>query len=593
MKKISLLFTTLILGASISAQTIHHKLSMPEPQTHYFHVQMELEDFEEEELVISIPVWTPGSYLVREFSKNINLVHAKDKNGNALEIDKTRKNKWKIEKGTAKKVVVNYEVYAFELTVRTSFLDLTHGYLNGTNVFMYPEEYKSLGGKLTVTPHDSFKKITTSLPKSGDGVANDSGTTFTFDDYDHLADSPIEIGNQEEFSFDAAGVKHNVAMYGPGNYDIEELKTDMAKVVETTTAIFGENPNEEYWFIIHNTENGGGGLEHKNSTTLNVNRWSYDEENYLGFLSLVAHEYFHLWNVKRIRPIELGPFDYDNENYTDLLWVMEGFTSYYDELILKRAGFYDQEKYLNVLKGTMNYVESSPGNKVQPVAHASFDAWIKAYRPNENSKNTTISYYSKGHLVAAVIEAMIIKESKGKKSIDDFMQLLYKKFYQEKKRGFTSGEFQSTLEEFIGLDLEDFFQKHVYGTETIDYKKYFEPLGLEIELTSNASVAFGVSTSESSGRLIIRSVTSNSMAESVGISPNDEIIAFNGFRVDSKSFGDFLEALEPNNEFNLIISRDNQLMTIDAQMGMVEIARYDFEFDDKNKLGKFWLREKM
>jgi predicted metalloprotease with PDZ domain len=272
---------------------------------------------------------------------------------------------------------------------------------------------------------------------------------------------------------------------------------------------------------------------------------------------------------------------------------MEGFTSYYDELILRRAGFYDKDQYLNVVKGTMNYVESTPGNNVQPVAHASFDAWIKAYRPNENSRNTTISYYSKGHLVAVVIEAMIIKESKGKKSLDDFMQLLYRKFYEEMGRGFTSEEFQSTLESFIGIDLSSFFEDHVYGTKTIDYKKYFKPLGLDIELTSNASVTFGVATSEDDGRLIVRSVTSNSMAENVGISPNDEIIAFNGFRVNGETFNQYISDLQPNQEFNLIISRDEQLMSIEAKMGTVEIARYNFTFDDSNKLGNFWLREKM
>jgi predicted metalloprotease with PDZ domain len=195
--------------------------------------------------------------------------------------------------------------------------------------------------------------------------------------------------------------------------------------------------------------------------------------------------------------------------------------------------------------------------------------------------------------VAVVIEAMIIKELKGKKSLDDFMQLLYKKFYEEMGRGFTSEEFESTLESFIGIDLTSFFEDHVYGTKTIDYEKFFEPLGVDIELTSNASVAFGLSTSEGDGRLLVRFVTANSMAENVGVSPNDEIIAFNGFRVNEETFNKYIGSLQPNQEFNLIISRDEQLMSIDAKMGMVEIARYNFTFDDSNKLGNFWLREKM
>lgn len=591
MKKISflILFTCfLTLGF---AQEIHHKLSMPEPQTHYFHVEVELTDFSEDELVLSLPTWTPGSYLIREYSKHLNLVRATDAKGKELPIGKIAKNKWSIYKKDVQKVIVKYEVYAFDLTVRTSFLDLTHGYLNGTNVFMYPEGHKELGGKLTVIPYSGFKKIATALPKQGDGVAGDGGTNYTFRDYDHLADSPIEIGNYETFSFKAAGVNHEVAMYGTGNYDVDRLKKDMAKIAESATSIFGENPNDNYLFIIHNTKRGGGGLEHLESTTLNVNRWTYEGPDYLKFLSLVAHEYFHLWNVKRLRAKALGPFNYDKENYTDLMWVMEGFTSYYDELILRRAGFYTQEEYLNRVKSTLNYVEGSVGNKVQPVAHASFDAWIKAYRPNENSSNTTISYYSKGHLVAVTLDAMIIAEYKGKKCMDDFLELLYNKYYKELDRGFTAEEFQTELETFLKKDLKEFFKNHVYGTKTIDYAKYFKPLGLNITLNEDPRIAFGVNTADENGKLIVKSVIAGSEAEKAGVSPNDEIISFNGFRVSQASFTDYLSGLNVGSEFVLIISRDVLLMVIEAEMGLLESTRYFFDFDAKNKLGTYWLRK--
>lgn len=591
MKKISFLILITCLISIGFAQEIHHKLSMPEPQTHYFHVEVELINFSEDELVLSLPTWTPGSYLIREYSKHLNLVRAKDGNGKILPVVKVAKNKWSIDKKDAQKVTVNYEVYAFDLTVRTSFLDLTHGYLNGTNVFMYPEGHKELGGRLTVTPYVGFKKIATALPKQGDGVAGDGSTTYTYRDYDHLADSPIEIGNHETFSFKAAGVNHEVAMYGTGNYDVERLKTDMAKIVESATAIFGENPNENYLFIIHNTKRGGGGLEHLESTTLNVNRWTYEGPDYLKFLSLVAHEYFHLWNVKRIRARALGPFDYDKENHTDLMWVMEGFTSYYDELILKRAGLYSQDQYLNRVKSTLNYVEGSMGNKVQPVAHASYDAWIKAYRPDENSSNTTISYYSKGHLIAAVFDAMIIKQYKGKKCMDDFLQILYNKYYKELDRGFTAEEFQMELETFLKADLDSFFKDHVYGTKTIDYGKYFKPIGLNITKNNDARIAFGVNTADENGKLIVKSVTAGSEAEKAGVSPNDEIISFNGFRVSQASFSDYLSGLNVGSEFVLITSRDDLLMVIEAQMGLLDSTRYFFDFDAKNKLGTYWLRK--
>lgn len=574
---------------SVLGQSIHHELSMPEPQTHYFHVQATLKDFEQEKLTVVLPTWAPGSYLIREFSKHLNLVRAKNQDGNSLQIKKISKNKWEIIKDKEDEVIINYEVYAFELTVRTSFLDLTHGYLNGSNVFMFPEGYKDLGGKLTVYPYKEFKKIATALPVLSEGVAKDNGVVFTFEDYDHLADSPIEIGNHEEFEFMAAGIKHRVAMYGTGNYSIDVLKEDMAKVVEATTAVFGQNPVKEYLFIIHNSDVGSGGLEHKNSTTLNVNRWTYEGQKYLGFLSLVAHEYFHLWLVKRIRPIELGPFDYSQENYTDLLWVMEGFTSYYDELILRRAGFYTEQEYVNKLQGTINYVENTIGTRVQPVAHSSFDAWIKAYRPNENSRNTTISYYSKGHIVCAVLDAMIIKEHKGKKSMDDFLQLLYKKYYEELGRGFKTEEFEKDLSEFVGQDLTSFFDKYVYGTEVIDFTTYYAPIGVTVEKSEQKTPSFGVSTSMDAGRLMVKGVSAGSQAEKAGISPNDEIIAFNGFRVDQSSFSDYMSALATGDNFVLIISRNEELMVINAEMGESTRIYFDFTLSD-DKLANYWLR---
>mgnify|MGYP006234023825 CR=1 FL=1 len=410
-------YCTSILVATITflgfSQEVNYKLKMERPQNHYFQVEMTVNDVEKEEVIVKLPVWSPGSYLVREFSKNLDLVTAVDDKGKALEVKKISKNAWKVSKSKGADFTVKYEVYAFELTVRTSFLDLTHGFVSGPSVFMYVDGLKEKSGNLEIYPYEGFSKITTALPKAGESVASDGSTTYTYADYDQLVDCPIEIGNQVEFDFDAAGVKHHVGIYGAGNFSIKDLKRDMAKIIEAATDVFGQNPNKDYTFIIHNVTNGQGGLEHVNSTTLSVNRFTYSGNEYRNFLSLFAHEYFHLWNVKRIRPVELGPFDYDNENYTSLLWVMEGFTSYYDELLLLRAGYYSKEEYLRKLFGTLNYVEGSPGARVQPVAHASFDAWIKAYRPNENSRNTTISYYSKGSVIAAILDAKIITRYKG------------------------------------------------------------------------------------------------------------------------------------------------------------------------------------
>jgi predicted metalloprotease with PDZ domain len=569
----------------IHAQSVDYKLSMPKPQNHQFHVEMTLNDFKEKTLDVSLPVWAPGSYLVREFSKNINMVKAFDEKGNPLDVNKKKKNTWTITKGKQSKVIVKYEVYAFELSVRTSFLDLTHGFASGSGVFMFVEDHLNVNGILEVLPYEGFSVVSTALP------ADKNEFTYTYTDYDHLVDCPIEIGNQEVFDFEAAGVKHTVAIYGDGNYLIADLKRDMAKIIEEETKVFGQNPNEDYLFIIHNVVNGQGGLEHKNSTTLSVNRWTYGGSNYLKFLNLVAHEYFHLWNVKRIRPIELGPFDYNQENYTDLLWVMEGFTSYYDELILLRAGYYTQNQMLGKIESAINYVEGAVGSRLQPLAHASFDAWVKAYRPNENSANTSMSYYSRGSVIAALLDVMIINKHRGKKCLDDFMQSLYANFHVKKNRGFTSSEFKKELESFVGRNLDDFYARFINGTEIPPYAAIFGEMGVDVEDASSTFPDFGAAMSNSGGKTIIKSIRSNSAAEDAGLSVNDEIIGCNGYRVDRSDIEGVMRGLEEGDELQLVISRDDVLFSVDFIM----TNRFKPKFflnktNDKTKLLNYWLR---
>ena len=591
-QSISILIT--IISFASFGGSIKYNLSMPKPQNHYFHVEMELDGFKEKELNVKMPIWAPGSYLAREFAKNVNLVKAFDANGNALEVKKTNKNTWCIKKGKAKSIKVNYEVYAFELTVRTSFLDQTHGFVSGSGVFMYVDGHKDQDGLVEVLPYKGFSNITTALPlESGESVQADGAGTYSFENYDHLVDCPIEIGNQEIFTFKAGGTKHTVAMYGTGNYDVELLQIDMAKVVESATEVFGQNPNKEYTFIIHNVVDGQGGLEHTNSTVLSVNRWTYEGSKYVGFLSLVAHEYFHLWNVKRIRPIELGPFDYDSEVYTSMLWVMEGFTSYYDELLLLRAGFYTKEQFLAKLFGTINYVEGTPGTRVQPVAHASFDAWIKAYRPNENSSNTTMSYYSKGTVIATMIDAMIIESSNGEKCLDHFMQHLYRVFYQGKGRGFTEKEFKTELESFVNKDLTEFYDKYIDGTEIPDYTQVFDVFDLKVAYKGEPKPSVGLALKESGGKTIIRGIRSGSSAENAGLSVNDEIVGVNGFRASKKSLEDYFKTVSKGDVIEILFSRDQQLYATEVVVANYEKPKFDYKIDSATKANdkyKYWLR---
>lgn len=556
MKQLLLVLVVGFFANLLQAQSIDYTLRMTNPENHYFQVEMNIKDYKASgDITVKMPVWAPGSYLVREFAKNVNQVKAKDENGNVLPVRKTTKNAWTIQKGKAKNITVEYEVYAFELTVRTSFLDLQHGFVSGTGVFMYVDQLKNKPGNLKVIPHASFAKVNTSLP-TGAGQFE-----YKYTDYDQLADCPIEIGNQVTFDFNAAGVKHTVALFGEGNYDVELLKVDMAKIVEAATNIYGENPNKDYTFIIHNVTQGQGGLEHCNSTTLSVNRFTYAGENYKKFLSLVAHEYFHLWNVKRFRSFELGPFNYDQEAYTSLLWVMEGFTSYYDEILLLRAGYYTEEEYLKTMQSSLNYVEGSVGSRVQSVADASFDAWIKAYRTNENSANTTMTYYTRGGLMAALFDAMLIDKFNGKKDLDGFLRYTYTEYYKNKKRGITEKEFQAELSKYYEADLSDFFNRYIYGTEVPDYAGILGKVGIEVTEVSRTSMDSGASFSTAGGKITVRAIRANSAAEKAGLSVNDELIAINNFRISTNPDAQ-LNTLSQGDKVQLLVSRDEQILEL-------------------------------
>ncbi|MBL4594693.1 MAG: M61 family metallopeptidase [Flavobacteriales bacterium] len=584
MKK--LLFILLILSSSLlHATNISYEVSMNEPHTHYYNVKMSVTDYEKDYFDIQMPVWSPGSYLVREFAKGVEGLTATF-NKKMLKTEKINKNTWRIYAEKANNVVINYNVYAFELSVRTSFVDASHAYFNGTSMFMFIDELRNTPHNLTIIPFKDWKKVSTSLPKLKGG----KGFQYQAPDYDILVDSPVEIGNQVTFDFTSAGVVHHVAMYGKGNYDIETLKTDMGKVTQACTDVFGVNPNKEYTFIIHNLTHFGGGLEHLSSTTLEVDRWTYSEGSaYKGFLSLVAHEYFHLWNVKRIRPQALGPFDYNNENYTSLLWVMEGFTSYYDELLLYRAGIYDEESIMKKFKGSINNIENQPGNKVQPVAHSSFDAWIKAYRPNENSYNTTISYYSKGSVVANMLDLMIINKTKGKKSLDNVMQHLYNEYYKKQGRGFTPDEMKKTLETVSGLNMDAFFEKYINGTQTFDYKTIFGYAGLTVDIVVDDNVSLGVSTSGNK----IKKVYRGTSAYVGGLNVNDEILAIDGYRVHS-DISDYILGRPIGEEVSILISRDDIIQTITLPL-LAKGSKRFFIFNEsgkKNSVHKKWLSQK-
>ncbi|WP_240337085.1 M61 family metallopeptidase [Rufibacter psychrotolerans] len=567
-----LLLAVALSSSASAAPTITYRLSMPEPHTHYFEVEMRLQGFRGKHLDLTMPVWTPGSYLIREFPRNVEAFEAQAGN-RQVSASKLDKNTWRVATG-GKDVTVTYKVYAFELTVRTSFLDASHGYLNGTSVFMYPEGHKDLPSTLTVVPFQGWSKVSTGLPPV-------PGQPFTYRaaNYDVLADSPIEIGNHEILSFESNGVKHEVAMYGDANYDPARLTADMKRVTDESTKIFGELPVDYYLFIVHNLPAGGGGLEHLNSTTLQATRTAYGtERGYQGFLTLVAHEYFHLWNVKRLRPAGLGPFDYNQEVYTNLLWVSEGFTSYYADLIMRRAGLLSEREHLDKIASSITSVENTPGNKVVSAAESSFNTWIKQYRPDENSYNTHLSYYSKGALLGMLLDLEILKATNGTKSLDDALKALYDEYYKKKDRGYTDREFQQGIEKFTGRSMEDFFRRYVYGKETPDYNAFLSTVGIrltDVNAGTNQPL-LGAAISTASGKPVVSIVTRNGSAWQAGLNVNDEIIAVNGYRV-SEDINRSIPAYAVGDVLELVISRSGQLMVIPVKLLKDQTLKYRAE----------------
>lgn len=575
--------------ATVQAQNnITFNVSFTEPQAHYADVEMEIDNLKKESIDIKMPVWAPGSYLIREFAKNVEGFKAAGTAGKPLTVQKINKNTWRVQTGKTTKVVIRYRVYAFEISVRTSFVDASHAFLSPTGIFMYADEWLKQPVTVNIKPFKGWTRISTGL-EAAKGV----GQTFRAADFDILFDSPIEIGNQDIFEFDAAGVKHEVAMYGGGNYDKERLKTDMAKIVEQETAIFGENPNKRYVFIVHGYSSGGGGLEHLNSTVLGFPRMRYTNESaYKSFLGLVAHEYFHLWNVKRLRPKALGPFNYDEENYTTNLWIAEGFTAYYDNLIVQRAGYYSPDEYLTTLASGISSVESQPGNRIQPVSEASFDAWIKQYRPNENSRNSTISYYDKGAVVALIMDLEIINSTQGKLSLDDVMKEMYNEYYKKQKRGYTDAEFKAMAEKIAGKSLQSIYDDHVNGTKPVNYAQYMGYAGLTISdaAANNKQPYAGISAGLKEGRLIVDNVARNSPAWDSGINVNDELISANGIRIMDAAR--MLDGKKPGDKLQVVVNRDNRLMTISLTISNNPNKQYQISADDNATPAQLAVRKK-
>lgn len=595
-----------------AALSLQYTLAFPQPHTHLYEVTFEIGNVTTPEIDLQMPTWTPGSYLQREFARNVQDFAATAAAGNALRWEKVDKATWRVTTNGARAIKVSYRVYAFELSVRTSHLDASHAYFNGACVFMYVKGATDQPLRLKIVAPQGWR-VTTPL-----ALRPDDHGFYSAPNYDILVDSPTEIGTHNLIEFTALGKLHRIAIWGEGNYDAEQLKADFTKIIEQAAAIFGGLPYEHYTFIVHLQPGIGGGLEHLNSTTCQASPYTFKpRRSYTRFLGLIAHEYFHLWNVKRIRPAALGPFDYQRENYTHALWLSEDVTSYYGDQLLRRAGLTTSGEYLEALASTMLTYENTPGRREQSPAQASFNTWIKEYRPDENTVNSTYSYYGSGELLGWMLDVEIRARTNNTKSLDDVMRYLYEN-YALKGRGFPESELQSAFESVASSELSDFFNRYVNGTEDFPFDKYLALAGLKrtpVYLPSQYDEPgkpaaprgdLGFRTAGEGGRagsagrvgdrVTVGSVLAGTPAYGAGIYANDEIVAINSEKVDAGNLTERLSRLRPGQNVTVTLFRRDKLMTLNLTAATQPPDRYAVtqikeSTPEQQALRQAWLHE--
>ena len=537
---------------------------MENPHTHYFHVDMRCSGLEGEGAVdFKMPAWTPGYYMIMDYARYVLNFRAGDGGGGVLAWTKTAKNTWRVETGGSAEVRVSYDVYAFRRSVADSFLDDRRAFISPTGVFMHIDGRIAQPVTVTFRPNKRTDRISTGL----DPVEGRPGT-FVAPDFDVLYDCPTLIGEQEILNFDVQGIPHVIAVEDAGSIDRAKFVGDIKRVVEAAVELIGEIPYRHYTFIM--MDQGGGGLEHLNSMAVFSNAAGWDNpRSYSGWLSFIAHEYYHLYNVKRIRPIALGPFDYDRENYTTMLWVSEGISVYYQDLILNRAGLLGRDDYFEKVRRFIRGFENRPGRLFQSAAEASFDTWMKFFSRSENSANTTISYYSKGAALGLLLDLKIRHETRNKVSLDDVMRTLYTKYHKRMQRGFTDREFREECESAAGCPLPEIFDVYVPTVKDIDYPKYFAYAGLEIDVTAQAlpGAFFGAVTRDQDGKLMVSSVEWDSPAMDGGMSAQDEILALDGVRADPRSLDRWLSSKKPGDDVRILIARRGLVREFQVTLG--------------------------
>src|SRR5688572_1924199 len=544
---------------------IRYSLSFPAPHTHYVEVRAQVPSVGRDSVELSMAVWTPGSYLVREFSRHVESVTAAGPAGNALRVEKSAKNRWRIETRGAPTVTVSYRVYGREMSVRTNWIESDFAFVNGAPTFLTLAGGHARPHEVTIVPASGWTRSITAL---------DPGPrfhTYCAPDYDTLVDSPMLIGNPEVHEFLVDGTPHVLANAGDTTFfDAPRAVKDLEAIVRAHKEFWGSFPYSRYVFINLMTE-AGGGLEHGRSSVLMTSRWATrTRKAYLRWLELASHELFHAWNVKRLRPIELGPFDYEREVLTSSLWVVEGMTDYYGDVLVRRAGRSSAQEFLDSLSDKIEELQTTPGRAVRSVTQASMDAWIKLYRPDENTPNTAISYYTKGAVVAFLLDAKIRSATRGEQSLDDVMREAYAHY--SGTRGFTPDEFRALTERVAAIDLGAFWRAAVEGTDELDFSEALDVFRLQFKPAGGPpngkpKAWIGATTKIDSGRLLVAQVRRETPAFTAGLNVDDEVVAIDQVRVRADRLDERLEQYLPGDRISLLVARRDRLLTLDLVLG--------------------------
>ncbi len=552
---------------SLAHQKVFYSLAMPIPSSHLLDVEVVFSDLPrgDETLDLQLPVWRPGRYLVLDFASGVQEFSATD-GRRSLQWEKSSKSVWRIETHGAPDVRVRYKVFANEFTQRTRGLNADHAFVDGTSVFMYAEKFRHLPVELAVHPFRNWH-VTTGL----DG----QGVSYTAPNYDYFVDCPIEVGNQKDFAFAVEGVPHVLSVFGEGNWVADTLIRDISRIVKVHKEFWGQFPYKRYVFLVHCAPNEGGGTEHINSTIMGTRPFVFrNPDSYRGFLGLVSHEFFHTWNVKQLRPRGIHRYDYMTENYTPELWIAEGMTSYYGDLLLCRAGFTPAEKALEGLAQMAQGDRQRPGNAVQSLSESSFDAWVKYWKNTEQSYNLETDYYSKGASVSLGLDLEIRKESNNTSSLDDVLRTLYARFPLSGP-GYTVEDFQRSCEDVAHAGLQDFFDSYVSGKKPLPWEEWLHTAGLTVSPKDSANRAWiGLQVADVGEKTRVSRVVASSPAYEAGLDIGDEILALNGTRVRAADLNDRLNDFRAGDQISITAFRNDKLRDFTLAIAASPVPNY-------------------